>query len=58
MSLTTSTRQVGKVTVVDMGGWIVLGEESAGLRALISDLLNKGQKKIRLNLGNVNYCAK
>jgi len=55
MNMTTSTRQVGGVTVVDIRGRIVLGEESAALRSLVGDLLNQGHKKILLNLGEVNY---
>jgi anti-sigma B factor antagonist len=55
MSMTTSTRQVGGVTIVDMRGRIVLGEESAALRELVCDLLSKGHKKILLNLRDVNY---
>jgi anti-sigma B factor antagonist len=55
MQMTTSTRQVGGVTIVDISGRIVLGEESAALRKLVRDLLNKGHKKILLNLGDVNY---
>jgi anti-sigma B factor antagonist len=55
MHLTTTTRQVGGVTIVDISGRIVLGEESAALRDLVSDLLKKGQKKILFNLGDVNY---
>ena len=55
MQMTTSTRQVGGVTIVDIKGRIVLGEESAALRDLVSNLLSKGHKKILLNLGDVNY---
>ena len=55
MSMTTTTRQVGGVTIVDISGRVVLGEESAALRNLVCDLLNKGHKKILLNLGDVNY---
>ena len=55
MKMTASTRQVGGVTVVDIGGRIELGEESAALRNLVSELLNKGHKQILLNLGDVNY---
>jgi anti-sigma B factor antagonist len=55
MNLTTSIRQAGDVAIVDISGRIVLGEESAALRALISDLLSNGNKKILLNLGDVNY---
>lgn len=55
MHMTTSTRQVGGVTIVDITGRIVLGEECAALRDLIADLLSKGHKKILFNLGDVNY---
>jgi len=55
MDMTTSTRQVGGVTIVDISGRIVLGEESAALRSLVGDLLNKGHKKILFNLGDVDY---
>src|SRR5256885_6215010 len=46
MNMTTSIRQVGGVTIVDISGRIVLGEESAALRDLVCDLLSKGHKKI------------
>ena len=55
MHMTTSTRQVGGVTIVDISGRIVLGEESAALRELVCALLSKGHKKILFNLGDVNY---
>jgi anti-sigma B factor antagonist len=53
MKMTTTTRQVGFVAIVDIRGQIVLGKESASLRSLISDLLSTGHKKILLNLANV-----
>jgi anti-sigma B factor antagonist len=55
MKMTASTRQVGGVTVVDISGRIELGEESAALRELVSELLNNGHKQILLNLGAVHY---
>lgn len=55
MDLTLTTRQVGDVSVVDVSGRIVLGEESAKLRSTIGDLLREGHHKILLNLANVNY---
>src|SRR5438105_3076593 len=55
MHMTTNIRQVGGVTIVDISGRIVLGEESAALRDLVCDLLSKGHKKILFNLGDVNY---
>jgi anti-sigma B factor antagonist len=55
MHMTTSTRQVGSVTIVDISGRIVLGEESAALRELVCELLRRGQKNILFNLNDVNY---
>ena len=55
MNMTTSTRQVGEVTIVDISGRIVLGEESAALRSLVGELLSQRHKKILFNLGDVNY---
>ena len=55
MNIRTSTRQVGGVTIVDISGRIVLGEESASVRDLICDLLSKGQKQILLNLEAVDH---
>jgi anti-sigma B factor antagonist len=55
MDMKTNTRQVGDVTVVDVSGRISLGEESAALRDLIRDLLQKGDRKIVLNLADVQY---
>jgi anti-sigma B factor antagonist len=53
MNMTISTRQVGAITILDIGGRIVLGEESASLRAVIRDLLKNGHKQILFNLGDV-----
>ena len=55
MNLMMSTRQVGGVTIVDMSGRIILGEESAALRNLVFDLLKEGHRKILFNLGDVDY---
>jgi anti-sigma B factor antagonist len=55
MNMTTSTRQSGNVTIVDISGRIILGEESAALRQMVCDLLSKGHKRILFNLGDVNY---
>ena len=49
------TRQVNDVTIVDLSGQIKLGEGSSVLRDTVKDLLGKGQKKILLNLSNINY---
>jgi anti-sigma B factor antagonist len=46
---------VGDVAVIDVAGRITLGEGSSALRDALRDLINKNQKKILLNLGEVNY---
>jgi anti-sigma B factor antagonist len=46
---------VGDVTVIDAAGRITLGEGSSTFRDTIRDLTAKGNKKILLNLGDVNY---
>jgi len=55
MSLKLETRKVDDVTVVDVSGRITLGEGSSIIRDTIRDLVSKGDKKILLNLGDVNY---
>ncbi len=55
MTIKANTRQVDGVTVVDLAGRITLGEGSVTLRDTVRDLLNRGQKKILLNLGDVTY---
>jgi anti-sigma B factor antagonist len=55
VSVKISSRQVDGVTVLDLHGRITLGEGSVQLRDTVRDLLSKGQKKILLNLADVNY---
>lgn len=55
MSATISTRQNGAVSVVDVGGKITLGEGSIAVRETVRGLVDAGNKKIVLNLGNVTY---
>ena len=55
MKMTASTRLVGGVTIVDLYGRIVLGEGSAGVRDLVRNLIKEGNKKILLNLRDVDY---
>jgi anti-sigma B factor antagonist len=54
-ALFATRREVGAVTIVDLSGRISLGEGSALLRKTIRGLLEDGQTKILLNLGDVNY---
>jgi anti-sigma B factor antagonist len=55
MNMTTTTRQVAGITIVDITGRIVLGAESAAVRDVIADLLSKGHKQVLLNLARVDY---
>ena len=55
MNLKFSTRSVGDVTIVDMTGKIVIGDETAALRQLVVSLLDKGDRKILFNLAHVDY---
>jgi anti-sigma B factor antagonist len=55
MRFTATTRQEGSVTVVDMRGRIILGQESVSLRNLVSALLSTGHNNILLNFARVDY---
>jgi anti-sigma B factor antagonist len=55
VSMKANTRQVDGVMIVDLSGRITLGEGSVILRDTVRDLVGKGNKKILLNLGEVNY---
>ena len=52
--MTTTTRQVDFVTILDIGGQIVLGEECTSLSSLIKDLLNQVHNQILINLDDVS----
>jgi anti-sigma B factor antagonist len=54
MRMRTTTRQVDFVTIVDISGQIVLGEECTSLSNLISGLLSQGHNRILLNLAYVS----
>jgi anti-sigma B factor antagonist len=51
----TNTRQIGDVVVLDISGRITLGEGNVMLREIVRELADKGNKRIILNLGEVNY---
>jgi len=55
VSIDFSTRQSDDITIVDLKGRITLGEGSITVRDTVHDLLSKGQTRILLNLGDVNY---
>jgi anti-sigma B factor antagonist len=53
MKMTTKTRQIDFVTIVDISGQIVLGHECTSLNNLINHLLSQGHNQILLNLAEV-----
>ncbi len=55
MSLKLSVRQVGDVAVIDATGRMTLGEGSSDFRDKIKELTAAGNKKILVNLADVNY---
>ena len=55
MALKGTCRQIGEVAIIDFSGKITLGEGSATLRKTIRELAEGGQKKIVLNLSDVDY---
>ena len=48
-------RKVGSVTILDMKGKMTLGDGDELLRKKVASLLDKGEKQIILNLGDVPY---
>lgn len=55
MALRMTDREVSGVTVLDLEGRIVLGEESNAFRERVKGLLANNHKKIVLNMSNVSY---
>jgi len=55
MSLKIEPREVAHVTILDVTGRIVLGDETGALRDAVRNLLADGKKKIILNLAGVDY---
>jgi anti-sigma B factor antagonist len=55
VALRMTERDVNGITVLDIEGRIVLGEESNSFREKVKGLLASGKKKIVLNLANVTY---
>ena len=48
-------RVVGGVSILDLSGKVVLGEGDMQVKERIKDLLKDGQRRILLNLAEVNY---
>ena len=55
MALQGTCRQIGDISIIDFSGKITLGEGSSTLRRTIRDLIDNGQRKIVLNLYDVDY---
>jgi anti-sigma B factor antagonist len=55
VKMSTVTRQIADVVIVDVSGRITLGEGNVMLRDVIGGLLDKNHKRILLNLHNVGY---
>jgi anti-sigma B factor antagonist len=48
-------RVVGEIQILDCSGKITLGEGTMAIRNTVRELLKNGNKKIILNLADVNY---
>ena len=55
MALQGTCREIEDIAIIDFSGKITLGEGSATLRRTIRELIEKGHRKIVLNLGDVDY---
>ena len=55
VSLTATTRRVENVNIVDLSGRITIGEGTVILKETVRTLLQKGEPKILLNLGDITY---
>jgi anti-sigma B factor antagonist len=55
MSLKITNSEVDGVSVVELDGRIVLGEESNSLRKKLKILVAAGKRKIVLNMANIEY---
>lgn len=55
MALQGTCREINDVAIIDFSGKITLGEGSSTLRRTIKELIDKGYRKIVLNLYDVDY---
>src|ERR1700757_1186734 len=55
MSVAFKIEEVSGVSVVELSGRIILGEESGTLRETVKNLIAAGKKKIVLDMSNVTY---
>ena len=54
MALQGTCREIGDIAIVDLSGKITLGEGSSMLRKTIRELIDRGHRKIVLNLSDVD----
>src|SRR5438477_12302724 len=55
MACNGSVRQADSITIVDLGGRITLGDAACTLRDTVRDLIQRGDRRILLNLQDVTY---
>lgn len=55
MSLKIQKREVDGVEIFDVSGRITLGEASASVRKAVADEIERGHRKILINLADVSY---
>ena len=55
MKLKTATEQNGEILILEPKGSLVGGEETDELRTAVADSVEKGNKKLVIDLGKVNY---
>ena len=55
MSVAVTIHEVDGVSVVELSGRIILGEESSALREAVKGLMTEGKKKVVLNMSEVTY---
>ena len=55
MSLSMKNSEIDGVSVVELDGRIVLGDESNSVRERLKGLITSGTKKIVLNMSNIKY---
>ena len=55
VKMQTNARHVGDIVVLEISGRITLGEGNVMLREIVRELLDKGNKKIVLDLDEVQY---
>ena len=55
MKLSINVREAQGVSILDLDGRIIFGEEANALGDRVEELLRAGKKKILLNMGRVSY---